>query len=37
MKAKPKEKTKLHQWIASGGKPKDFRGARDNAVANKKK
>ncbi len=35
--AKPKPKTKLHQFIASGGKPKAFKGALSNAVANKKK
>lgn len=37
MKAKPKKGMKLHKWIATGGKPKDFKGALDNAVANKEK
>jgi hypothetical protein len=37
MKAKPKVGMKLHKWIATGGKPKDFKGATANAVANKKK
>ena len=37
MKAKPKEKVKLHKFIALGGKPKDFKGAVANAIANKKK
>lgn len=37
MKSKPKEKMKLHKFIALGGKPKAFKGALSNAVANKKK
>lgn len=37
MKNKPKEKMKLHKFIALGGKPKNFKGALSNAVANKKK
>ena len=36
MKNKPKPKIKLHKFIALGGKPKDFKGALPNAVANKK-
>lgn len=36
MKAKPKKGMKLHKWIATGGKPKDFKGAVEGAVANKK-
>ena len=35
--SKPREKMPLHQFIATGGKPKDFKGAVKNAVANKKK
>lgn len=27
------EKIKLHQFVARGGKPKDFKGATANAVA----
>jgi hypothetical protein len=39
MKNKPKsrEKLPLHQFIATGGNPKDFKGAVKNAVVNKKK
>ena len=37
MKNKPKPKMKLHHFVALGGKPKDFKGATANAVANKKK
>ena len=36
-KPKKGEKIKLHQWIARGGNPKEFKGATANAVANKKK
>lgn len=35
MKSTPKKGMTLHKWIALGGKPKDFQGAADNAVANK--
>lgn len=34
---KSKKGMPLHQFIATGGKPKDFKGAIANAVANKKK
>lgn len=37
MKKKLEGKVKLHKFIATGGKPKDFKGATANAVANKKK
>ena len=37
MKSKPKQGMKLHKFIALGGKPKDYKGAVANAVANKKK
>lgn len=37
LKAKPKKGMSLHKFIATGGKPKDFKGALENAVANKKK
>ena len=37
MKSKPKVGMKLHKFIATGGKPKSFKGAASNAVANKKK
>ncbi len=36
-KAKPKKGMKLHTFIATGGKPKNFKGALPNAVAYKKK
>jgi hypothetical protein len=36
MKAKPKKGMKLHKFIATGGKPKNFQGAASNAVANRK-
>lgn len=36
MKAKPKAGMKLHTWVATGGKPKDYPKVK-NAVANKKK
>ena len=36
MKAKSKKGMTLHKWIATGGKPSEFKGAADNAVANKK-
>jgi hypothetical protein len=36
MASKTKQK-KLHKFIATGGKPKNFKGALSNAVANKKK
>ena len=39
MAAKQKKVAKgagLHKFIATGGKPKDFKGAADNAVANRK-
>lgn len=29
----PKHGMKLHRFIATGGSPKDFRGADENAVA----
>lgn len=35
--SKPKQGMSLHKFIATGGKPKDYKGATDNAVANKKK
>ena len=35
--SKPKAGMKLHKFIATGGKPKNFKGAAKNAVANKKK
>jgi hypothetical protein len=35
--SKPKQGMKLHKFIATGGKPKDYKGAAPNAVANKKK
>ena len=37
MKAKPKQGMGLHKWTKLGGKPKDYKGALANAVANKKK
>ncbi len=37
MKSKPKQGMRLHQFIATGGKPANFKGASANAVANKKK
>ncbi len=37
MKAKSKKGMKLHTFIATGGKPKDFKGAVDGAVVNRKK
>lgn len=35
--SKPEKGMTLHHFIAVGGKPKDFKGAVENAVANKKK
>ena len=32
MKAKPKKGMKLHKFIATGGSPKNFKGAMSNAV-----
>lgn len=37
MKAKPKQKMRLHHFVALGGKPQDYKGCAPNAVANKKK
>ena len=37
MKAKPQQKMGLHKFTKLGGKPKDYKGAVSNAVANKKK
>lgn len=37
MKAKPKAGMSLHKFVATGGKPKNFKGAVANAVANKGK
>ncbi len=34
--SKPKQGMSLHKFIATGGKPKDHKGAVDNAVVNKK-
>jgi hypothetical protein len=28
----PKQKMKLHKFIATGGSPKDYKGAAENAV-----
>lgn len=33
--SKPGKGMKLHKYIATGGNPKNFKGAIDNAVANK--
>ena len=30
---KPKEGMTLHHWVATGGKPKDFKKAAPNAVS----
>ncbi len=37
MKSKPKKGMSLHKFIATGGKPKDFKGAVSNAVTKSKK
>lgn len=37
MKAKPKAGMKLHKFIATGGKPSQFKGAIAGAVVNGKK
>jgi hypothetical protein len=37
MKAKAQAGMRLHKFIATGGKPKNYKGATKNAVANKKK
>lgn len=37
MANKSKQKMTLHKFIATGGKPKDYKSAMSNAVANKKK
>ncbi len=34
---KPKKGLGLHKFIATGGKPANYKGAMANAVANKKK
>lgn len=36
MKNKSKQGMGLHHFVATGGNPKDYKGALDNAVANKK-
>lgn len=35
--SKPKKGMKLHKYIATGGKPKNFKGALANAVVKKGK
>lgn len=35
--SKPQHGMKLHKFIATGGKPKNFKGALPNAVANRRK
>jgi hypothetical protein len=37
LKSKPKQGQPLHQYIALGGNPKNYKGALENAVVNKKK
>jgi hypothetical protein len=37
MKNKPAQSAGLHQWIALGGKPKDYVGAKKNPVPPPKK
>lgn len=36
-KRKPKQGAGLHKFVATGGKPQDYKGMQDGGVANKKK